>query len=97
MQNMIKTSLKSAAKFLGGAFVGLALVSAASAQTDYAAIEAEPGLWTMSDEDSTVYIFGTVHILPPELDWQSAAVTAALEDAEIVYFEADVAVRRSSG
>jgi uncharacterized protein YbaP (TraB family) len=87
---MIKTSLKSAAKFLGGAFVGLALVSAASAQTDYAAIEANPGLWTISDEDSTVYIFGTVHILPPELDWQSAAVSAALEDAEIVYFEADV-------
>jgi uncharacterized protein YbaP (TraB family) len=87
---MIKTSLKSAAKFLGGAFVGLTLVSAASAQTDYAAIEASPGLWTISDEDSTVYIFGTVHILPPELDWQSEAVSAALEDAEIVYFEADV-------
>lgn len=87
---MIKTSLKSAAKFLGGAFVGLAVVSAASAQTDYAAIEANPAIWSVSDEDSTVYILGTVHILPPELDWRVEAVEAAFEDAEIVYFEADV-------
>jgi len=87
---MLKTLLKSAAKVFGAAAVGLTLVSLASAQTDYAAIEADPGLWTISDEDSTVYIFGTVHILPPELDWRSEAVTAALEDAEIVYFEADV-------
>lgn len=86
---MIKSILKSAAQCLGGAVAGFALVSAASAQTDYAAIDADPAVWSISDDDSTVYIFGTVHILPPELDWQSEAIMAALADAEIVYFEAD--------
>ncbi len=87
---MIKKLLKGAASFVGGVGCGVVLASAAAAQTDYAAIESDPAIWTVSDDDSTVYIFGTVHILPPELDWRSEAVDAALADAEIVYFEADV-------
>ncbi len=87
---MLKKLLKGAAAFVAGVGCGTALASVAVAQTDYAAIDANPGIWTVSDEDSTVYIFGTVHILPPELDWQSDAVSAALADAETVYFEADV-------
>ncbi len=86
---MLKTFLKSSAKLLGGFAAGFALTAAATAQTDYASIEANPGIWSISDEDSTVYIFGTVHILPPELDWQTPAVGAALADSQIVYFEAD--------
>lgn len=87
---MIKKLLKGAATLAAGVGCGAALASVSVAQTDYAAIEADPAIWTVSDEDSTVYIFGTVHILPPELNWRSDAVEAALDDAEIVYFEADV-------
>jgi uncharacterized protein YbaP (TraB family) len=87
---MLKTFLKGAAAFVAGIGCGTVLASVATAQTDYAAIEANPGVWSISDEDSTVYIFGTVHILPPELDWQTSDVTAALADAETIYFEADV-------
>ena len=87
---MLKKLLKGAAAFVAGVGCGTVLASVAVAQTDYAAIDANPGVWSISDEDSTVYIFGTVHILPPELDWQSETVLAALNDAETVYFEADV-------
>ncbi len=85
----MKKILKSTAALGAALLAGLSLAGAATAQTDYAAIEASPALWSISDEDSTVYLFGTVHILPPELTWRTPAVDAALEGAEIVYFEAD--------
>jgi len=89
MRDTVKKILKSTAALGAALLAGLSLAGAATAQTDYAAIEASPALWSISDEDSTVYLFGTVHILPPELTWRTPAVDAALEDAEIVYFEAD--------
>jgi uncharacterized protein YbaP (TraB family) len=85
----MKTLLKSTAALGAALLAGVSLAGTASAQTDYAAIEASPALWSISDADSTVYLFGTVHILPPELTWRTPAVDAALDDAEIVYFEAD--------
>lgn len=81
----------STVSVFGGAFVILlgGTLATADAQTDYAGLEANPALWSISDEDSTVYLFGTVHILPPELDWQTPAVSAAFADSEIIYLEAD--------
>lgn len=81
--------LTLAAGFAVGAAMGLGSARLAEAQTDYAGIEANPAIWSISDADSTVYLFGTVHILPPQLDWRTATVDEALADAEIVYFEAD--------
>lgn len=85
----MKKLLKSTTALVAGLFAGLSLTAAATAQTDYTAIEASPALWSISDEDSTVYLFGTVHILPPELEWRTAAITAAFADAETIYFEVD--------
>jgi uncharacterized protein YbaP (TraB family) len=48
---------------------------------------AQPALWHMSDEDSDVYIFGTIHILPADLEWRSAEIDAAFASAQTVYFE----------
>ncbi|MGJ3232550.1 MAG: TraB/GumN family protein [Oceanicaulis sp.] len=86
----MKKLLNCAAMLAAGFVAGMGLARVAEAQTDYAAIEANPAIWSISDEDSTVYLFGTVHILPPELNWRTPAVDAALEDSEIVYLEADV-------
>lgn len=47
-----------------------------------------PAMWKVSDADSTVWIFGSVHILPPNVDWRRPALMAALEEADYVYFEA---------
>lgn len=51
---------------------------------------ADPTLWRLSDEDSEIYIFGTVHILRPDVEWRSPTVMAAFESADTVWFEAPV-------
>ncbi len=49
-----------------------------------------PAIWSFSDDDTTVYLFGTVHLLKPETEWRSEEIDAAFNAADTVYFEADV-------
>ncbi|MEO0881308.1 MAG: TraB/GumN family protein [Pseudomonadota bacterium] len=49
-----------------------------------------PALWRVSDDDTTVFLFGTVHILRPNTDWLRDDVLEAVRDADAIYFEADV-------
>lgn len=51
---------------------------------------ADPSIWHLSDEDSDIYIFGTVHILRPDVTWRTDAVMEAFESADTIYFEAPV-------
>jgi uncharacterized protein YbaP (TraB family) len=51
---------------------------------------AKPGLWKVTDADTTIYFFGTVHVLPPDLAWHSEAVDKAFDQATTVYFETDL-------
>ena len=46
-----------------------------------------PALWSISDADSTIYLFGTVHVLRPDTPWGSAKVEAAFDAADNVIFE----------
>lgn len=39
---------------------------------------AEPALWAIKDNDSTIYLFGTVHVLKPDTRWRSATIDQAL-------------------
>lgn len=52
----------------------------------------KPALWKIADADTTLYLFGTIHLLPPSLDWQTPAFTAALTEARAVYLEADTEI-----
>lgn len=47
----------------------------------------KPALWTLKDEDSTIYLFGTVHMLPRDQNWLTAPVKAAIESADTLVFE----------
>lgn len=49
-----------------------------------------PALWRVADEDTVIYLFGTVHTLRADTRWETQSVQAALEAADAVYFEADV-------
>ena len=84
---MLKTTLKAAlvaaGLLAGGAF-------AAHAQTDYAAIDADPAMWTIERDGTTVHLLGTYHILPSALDWRTEQIDAVLEEADTIWFEADV-------
>jgi len=48
---------------------------------------AGPALWKLTDHDSEIWLFGTVHILDPNLSWHSQRVTDAFEAADTIYFE----------
>ncbi|MEM9055123.1 MAG: TraB/GumN family protein, partial [Pseudomonadota bacterium] len=49
-----------------------------------------PAMWTLSDEDTTVYLFGTVHLLRPDLEWRTDAFNAAVSSADKIVFEVDM-------
>jgi uncharacterized protein len=49
-----------------------------------------PVMWTLADEDTTIHIFGTVHLLRPELDWRTPAFDQALAAADTIVFEVDM-------
>ena len=50
----------------------------------------EPALWRIADEDSEIWLYGSVHVLPPELAWQGPRFEAAFAAAEELVLEADV-------
>jgi uncharacterized protein len=46
-----------------------------------AANDADPALWVVKDDDTTLYLFGTVHMLKPGLSWFDEAVKKAFDDS----------------
>jgi uncharacterized protein YbaP (TraB family) len=48
---------------------------------------AEPALWTIKDKDSTIYLFGTVHVLRPTTQWRSPKIAKAFQDADDLVME----------
>ena len=48
---------------------------------------AHPALWVVRDADTTVYLFGTVHLLPHDADWHFPALDKALADSQALYVE----------
>ena len=49
---------------------------------------AQPPVWVVKDADSTIVMFGSVHLLPPGTDFRPQALKEALAQAEDVWFEA---------
>ena len=41
-----------------------------------------PALWKVADADTTIYLFGTVHALPPGIPWYRGEVAAAFEESK---------------
>ena len=54
----------------------LTLGSASAASS--APYAARPALWAVSDADTTVYLFGTIHLLPENYQWRSAKIDQAV-------------------
>lgn len=44
-----------------------------------ATIPADPALWVVKDKDTTIYLFGTIHALKPQLSWFDSAVRKAFD------------------
>lgn len=49
--------------------------------------EAKPALWAVRDGDTTVYLFGSVHLLPPDLRWFQGRIRTAFEASDTLVLE----------
>lgn len=67
--------------FLAGLLAALVLAPGARAQ---------PPVWVVKDADSEMVLFGSVHVLPPGLEWRPTKLDAGLEAADDVWFELPV-------
>ena len=57
--------------------------------TETAQVKGPKGLpmWVIEDKDSTIYLTGTVHALPPGLEWKSEKLIKAVEKADELWVE----------
>ena len=46
-----------------------------------------PALWKVTDRNSTLYLFGSVHLLPEGSDWQKRDLQAAFDEVGTLFFE----------
>jgi uncharacterized protein YbaP (TraB family) len=79
---MLKTLLRR-----GFAAFGMSLALAAAPAEAKAPPAAKPALWAVSDADTTVYLFGTIHLLPEHYRWRTAKFDQAVEGSQQLVVE----------
>ncbi|UUR08014.1 TraB/GumN family protein [Sphingomonas glaciei] len=70
----------------GLAALGLAALGPAPASAQ-ALAEPRPALWKVADRDTTVYLFGTIHLLPLGARWVSPALERAADESQGLVLE----------
>lgn len=82
------------ASFFALAASPIALLAATPAMADGHAAHAAaaapakgPALWKVADEDTTIYLFGTVHVLPEGVNWYDDAIAGALAGSDTIVTE----------
>ena len=85
-------------RFLAATAAALSLGSSACASVDTPPAGAVPGpaLWQVSDRDTTIYLFGTVHALPQATTWFDGRIERAFNASDQLVTEIDVANAASS-
>jgi len=68
----------------------LGLAGCASIDTPPRGAVPGPGLWLVADEDTTIYLFGTVHALPPATNWYDGRIERAFASADELVTEIDM-------
>ena len=66
----------------------LASVPATACAQAKALPDADPALWVVKDEDTTVYLFGTFHLLDGKQDWFNDHVKTAFDASDEIVLEA---------
>src|SRR3546814_12767679 len=57
------------------------------AETAEAVEAAKPAMWKLADADTTIYQFGTIHLLPKGLEWRTPAIEKAVADSDAPVLE----------
>ena len=76
-------------KRFGRRFAALSALaaSACGAAPAVEAKEASPAMWKVADRDTTVYLFGTIHLLPKGTQWRSPTFDKAAASADTLVIE----------
>ena len=69
------------------AALGIPLLLGAAPAQALAPKEARPALWEVSDPDTTIYLFGTIHLLPSDLRWRTAKFDQAVASSQQLIVE----------
>lgn len=69
------------------ASAGSAAVPAAESPPPVMPDDADPALWLIKDEDTIIYLFGTVHILKPGMSWFDEAVRDSFDASDELVVE----------
>jgi uncharacterized protein YbaP (TraB family) len=72
-------------------FVATGLAFAQPAPRDVPARADAPALWKIGGAKGNVYLFGSFHMLPPDVRWRTPALEKALNEAGSVVLETDLA------
>src|SRR5690348_14802900 len=83
---MLKSLLRRVGAVLGAP---LLLLGAVPAQARVPQV-AHPALWEVSDPDTTIYLFGTIHLLPDGLKWRTPKFDKAVADSQELVVETTV-------
>ncbi len=59
----------------------------AAAAAVVAPVIAHPGLWVVKDDDTTIYLFGTIHILKSEIKWFDGGIKSAFDASSELVLE----------
>jgi uncharacterized protein len=74
----------------GAIAAGLGWMAGAILLAGGGAANAAPAMWEVRDKDSVVYLFGSMHVLRPDVRWRTTAFDRAYAAADRVWFEARV-------
>jgi uncharacterized protein YbaP (TraB family) len=66
-------------------FASLSVGACATVQP--AATGAGPALWEISDADTKIYLFGTIHLLPKGLNWRTPVLERAIAESDELVIE----------
>lgn len=70
-----------------GAVLGLSLLLGTIPAQARAPQVAHPALWEVSDPDTTIYLFGTIHLLPDNVQWRTARFDEAVASSNQLIVE----------
>lgn len=73
-------------KLLPSLLAGLGLLLTAPVEAK-APKSAQPAMWVVKDADTTIYLFGTVHVLKPDVVWFDDEVKAAFDRSDELMLE----------
>lgn len=71
----------------GLAMLGIAVLASCATTPPAESATGRPALWQVADRDTTIYLFGTIHLLPKDYPWRTAAFDKAVAGSQTLVVE----------